>query len=228
MGRQSNAYPSGSAREFRECYEPAWGRFKDRTHPVVGNHDLLTDRGKPYFDYWGERAGPNKLGYYSYDLGAWHIMALNSTIPAGDKSDQMKWLKEDLAAHQTQCSLAYWHTPLFSSGPHGGTPEMKDVWKLLGEAGADVVLSSHDHIYERFAPQDYKGKVDPDRGIREFLVGTGGAGVYNFKRVAPNSEVHDNSAYGVLKLTLSAGHYAWEFIPMAGKTFKDSGTANCH
>ena len=223
-----HAYPTGSAKEFKDCYEPTWGRFKDRTHPVVGNHDLLTDRGKPYWDYWGERGGPEKRGYYSFELGAWHIIALNSTAPANDKSPQVKWLKEDLAAHTVDCTLAYWHTPLYSSGPHGGTFEMKDIWKILYDAGTDVVLSSHDHIYERFTPMDAKGKPDPEHGIRQFLIGTGGAGIYNFKRVAANSEVHDNTAYGVLKLTLYPGRYTWEFVPMAGKTFKDSGNASCH
>ena len=137
------------------------------------------------------------------------------------------WIKQDLAAHATDCLLAYWHVPVFSSGPHGGTSEMKEVWKMLYDAGADVVVSSHDHVYERFAPMDDKGKPDPQRGIREFVVGTGGAGVYKFNKIAPNSEVHNNTAYGVLKFTLSKGMYAWKFVPMAGQTFTDEGTAAC-
>lgn len=222
-----HAYPNGSSKDLKECYDPTWGRFKDRTHPVLGNHDLLTNKGQPYWEYWGERAGPEKRGYYSYDLGAWHIIALNSTAPASEKSAQVQWLREDLATHQTACTLAYWHTPVFSSGPHGGTMEMRDVWKLLYEAGADVVLSSHDHIYERFAPMDGKGKLDPERGIREFLVGTGGSGVYQFKRIAPNSEVHDNSTYGVLKMTLKPGKYEWEFVAIGSQKFRDSGSGTC-
>jgi hypothetical protein len=222
-----HAYPNGSAKDYKECYEPTWGRFKDRTHPVMGNHDLITAKGLPYWEYWGTRGGPEKRGYYSYELGAWHIIALNSTAPANEKSPQMQWLREDLATHQTACTLAYWHTPVFSSGPHGGTFEMRDVWKLLYEAGADVVLASHDHIYERFAPQDAKGKVDLARGIRQFLVGTGGSGVYLIKKIAPNSEIHDNSTYGVLKLTLKPDSYAWDFIPIGGQKFRDSGTGTC-
>jgi hypothetical protein len=155
-------------------------------------------------------------------------MSLNSYLDAGNRSPQMKWLREDLAAHRTNdCVLAYWHIARFSSGAHGSDPLMGDVWRALYEAGADVVLSSHDHDYERFAPQSDKGKADPERGIREFIVGTGGGGVYEFKRTAPNSEVRDNSAYGVLELTLSPGRYAWKFIPMAGRTFHDEGTGVC-
>ena len=221
-----HAYPNGTPKDFRDCYEPTWGRFKDRTHPVIGNHDVLVNKGQPYWDYWGERAGPLKQGWYSYELGAWHIIAMNSETDTGEKSPQMQWLREDLAAHKAACTLAYWHTPLYSSGPHQGTPQMREAWRLLYEAGADVVLASHDHIYERFAPMDGKGKLDPERGMRQFLVGTGGAGVYMFKRIAPNSEVHDNSTYGVLKLTLKPGSYDWEFVPVSPK-FRDSGSGTC-
>jgi hypothetical protein len=222
-----HAYPNGTAKQLEECYGPTWGRHKARTRPTIGNHDLLTGRGQPYFDYFGENAGPKGRGYYSYDLGAWHIIALNGTATVDAKSPQASWLREDLVSHPTDCVLAYWHMPLFSSGPHGGTPEMKEVWKILYEAGADIVVSSHDHVYERFAPMDANGKVDPQHGIREFLVGTGGAGVYKFKKIVANSEVHDNTTYGVLKFTMSKGHYAWQFIPMAGQTFTDSGAAAC-
>jgi hypothetical protein len=222
-----HAYPRGTAKEFADCYGPTWGRHKARTRPTLGNHDLITGHGQPYFDYFGENAGPKGRGYYSYDLGTWHIIALNGTETVGATSPQAIWLRQDLASHPTDCVLAYWHMPMFSSGPHGGSPEMKEVWKILYDAGADVVVSSHDHVYERFAPMDANGKVDPQRGIREFLVGTGGGGVYKFKKTAPNSEVHDNSTYGVLKFTLSSGHYAWQFVPMAGQKFTDSGTAAC-
>ena len=223
-----HTYPKGTAKEFENCYAPTWGRHKMRTRPTLGNHDLITGRGQPYFDYFGENAGPKGRGYYSYDLGAWHIIALNGTATVADTSPQMLWLHQDLAAHATaDCVLAYWHMPLFSSGPHGGTTEMKGVWKALYDAGADVVVSSHDHVYERFAPMDANGKVDPQRGLREFLVGTGGAGVFKFKKILPNSEVHSNTTYGVLKFTLRKGRYAWQFIPMAGQSFTDSGEAAC-
>jgi hypothetical protein len=220
-----HAYETGSVKDFQNCYEPTWGRHKQRTRPSIGNHDLTTDRGKPYFDYFGENAGPPGLGYYSYELGTWHIISLNSAQRGNTL--QMKWLRDDLAVHQTDCVLAYWHVARFSSGAHGSDPVMADVWKLLFEAGADVVLSSHDHDYERFAPMDDKGKADSVRGIREFVVGTGGGGVYEFKRAAENSEVRSNKTYGVLKLTLKPGKYDWEFIPMAGQTFRDSGSGTC-
>jgi hypothetical protein len=223
-----HAYPRGTAKELAECYGPTWGRHKARTRPAIGNHDLITGNGQPYFDYFGESAGPKGRGYYSYDLGAWHIIALKGTEAVGATSPQATWLRDDLASHPSDCVLAYWHMPVFSSGPHGGTSEMREVWKILYDAGADVVVSSHDHVYERFAPMDANGKPDPQRGIREFLVGTGGAGVYKFKnKIAPNSEVHDNSTYGVLKFTLSKGNYSWEFVPMAGQKFTDSGSAAC-
>jgi len=222
-----HAYQTGSAKEFQNCYEPTWGRHKKRTRPTIGNHDLVTDKGRPYFEYFGENAGPAGLGYYSYDLGAWHIISLNSAAPARKNTPQMKWLLADLSAHPADCVLAYWHIARFSSGAHGSDPLMADVWHVLYEAGADVVLSSHDHDYERFAPQDDKGKPDPERGIREFVVGTGGGGVYEFKRVASNSEVRNNSTYGVLKLTLKPGRYDWEFVPMAGQKFRDAGSGTC-
>ena len=222
-----HAYQHGSAKEFSDCYGPTWGRFKDRTRPAVGNHDLITSNGKPYWDYFGEAAGPRDKGYYSYDLGAWHVIALNSAIPARKGSEQFKWLNDDLAAHKVDCVLAYWHIARFSSGAHGSDPLMADVWKALYEAGADVVLSSHDHDYERFAPQDDKGKPDPDHGIREFVVGTGGGGVYEFKKTAANSEVKNNKTYGVLKLTLKPGKYDWEFIRAMGEQFRDAGSGTC-
>ena len=221
-----HAYQTGSDRDFKTCYEPTWGRFKARTHPAVGNHDLITDKGKPYYDYFGEAAGPRDKGFYSYEVGTWHVVALNSAINARKGSEQMKWLLEDLAAHKTECTLAYWHISRFSSGAHGSDPLMGDAWKILFEAGVDVVLSSHDHDYERFAPQDDRGKPN-ELGIREFVVGTGGGGVYEFKGKAANSEVRDNSTYGVLALTLKPGSYDWQFVPMAGKTFRDSGSGKC-
>jgi hypothetical protein len=221
-----HAYLRGTDTEFRRCYEPTWGRHKARTHPTTGNHDYLTDRARPYFEYFGAAAGPDMRGYYSFDLGAWHIISLNSSLPASLPA-QTKWLRDDLAAHPVDCVLAYWHQPVYSSGPHAPDGTMRDTWSTLYKAGADVVLNGHDHIYERFAPQDDKGKPDAEHGIREFIVGTGGGGVYKFGKIAANSEVRDNTTYGVLKLTLSPGRYAWEFVPMPGSRFRDAGTATC-
>jgi|SRR6266496_1885479 len=221
-----HAYLRGTDAEFSRCYEPTWGRHKARTHPTPGNHDYLTSHGRPYFEYFGAAAGPGERGYYSFDLGAWHIISLNSSVPAA-LSAQSKWLREDLAAHPVDCVLAYWHAPIYSSGPHAPDLTMRDTWSILYKAGVDVVLNGHDHIYERFAPQDDKGKADPEHGIREFIVGVGGGGVYKFGKIAANSEVRDNTTYGVLKLTLSPGRYAWQFVPMPGSRFSDSGTTAC-
>jgi hypothetical protein len=222
-----HAYPEGTAKQFKDCYDVTWGRFKDRTRPAPGNHDYLTSKAAPYFDYFGESAGPDRRGYYSYNLGAWHIISLNSFIAADKKSPQLKWLRQDLMDNPTACTLAYWHIPMFSSGAHGNSPIMLEAWKVLYEFGADVVINGHDHDYERFAPQDPKGKADPARGIRQFIVGTGGGGVYQFKRTQPNSEVRFYKAYGVIKLTLNATDYAWEFLQGAGDPFQDSGTGQC-
>jgi len=222
-----NAYDSGSAKEFEKCYTPTWGRHKARTRPTLGNHDLKADRGRSYYAYFGDNAGPEGRGYYSYDLGSWHIISLNSEDDARAKSPQGRWLQEDLKATPGDCILAYWHSPFFSSGPHGSERRVRDLWRLLYEAGADIVISGHDHDYERFAPQNPKGKADPERGIRQFVVGTGGAGVYEFRSTASNSEIRDNSTYGVLKLTLGPGRYRWEFIPISAGNFTDSGSGTC-
>jgi hypothetical protein len=225
-----HAYPSGAAKQFQDCYDPRWGRLKPRTRPAPGNHDYLTDKGKPYYDYFGENAGPERRGYYSYSLGTWHIVSLNSFIAADRKSPQIEWLREDLAAHQSECTLAYWHIPVFSSGPHGSetqtTTHMQEAWRVLYEHHAAVVINGHDHDYERFAPQNPDGKADP-KGIREFVVGTGGGGLYEFRKIRPNSEARSNRSYGVLKLTLGAADYRWEFITAAGEPFQDGGTASC-
>jgi 3',5'-cyclic AMP phosphodiesterase CpdA len=221
-----HAYQEGTDNEFRRCYEPTWGRHKARTRPTPGNHDYRTNRGRPYFQYFGAAAGADDRGYYSFDLGSWHIISLNSSLPRTVPA-QIKWLREDLAAHPVDCVLAYWHIPLFSSGPHTPEPTMREIWSILYKAGADVVLNGHDHIYERFAPQDDKGKLDAEHGVRQFIAGTGGGGVYKMGKVAPNSEVRDNTTYGVLKLTLSPGKYAWEFVPIPGGRFKDAGAASC-
>jgi hypothetical protein len=223
-----NAYQSGSPRQFRECYDPSWGREKSRTRPSPGNHDYRTDQARPYFEYFGAQAGPPGRGYYSYDLGAWHVLSLNSNLEGSAEEEQEKWLREDLSASPSACSLAYWHHPLFSSGPHGNNPHMKNVWKILEEFDADVILAGHDHDYERFAPQNAEGKADA-QGIREFVVGTGGAKLYEFRpSLLPTSERHKDAVWGVLKLTLHPGSYDWEFLPVAGASFQDAGQDPCH
>ena len=220
-----NAYPSGSAEDYRTCYDTTWGRHKSRTRPVAGNHEYDSAAAAPYYEYFGGAAGPAGLGFYSYDLGNWHIVALNSNIAAGGSSPQAQWLRDDLRGHPAQCTLAYWHFPLFSSSTHGNIATMGEVWRILSDNGADVVLAGHDHVYERFAPQDAAGTADPARGIREFVVGTGGAPPYPFVNVKANSEVR-LSTNGVLRLALKAGGYDWTFIPTAGAG--DSGSAACH
>jgi hypothetical protein len=228
-----NAYERGSDADFARCYDPSWGRHKARTMPIVGNHDYTTAGASGYFNYFGAAAGDPSEGYYSYDLGAWHIVALNSMCEnvggCGPGSPMLDWLEQDLAANPSSCTLALWHHPVFSSGSeHGSDPKMVPSWDALYAAGADVVLSGHDHDYERFAPQTSSGIADPDQGIREFVAGTGGKSHYDFGNILANSEARNSDTSGVLKLTLHASSYDWEFVPEAGKTFTDSGSASCH
>ena len=220
-----NAYMSGTAQQYRDCYDPGWGRHKGRTRPTTGNHEYETPGAAPYFDYFGTQAGPPGLGYYSFTLGNWHAIALNSNIDVGEGSAQGRWLLFDLAANPTKCTIAYWHHPLFSSGQNGDNPGMRFFWRILQAASVDVVVVGHDHLYERFAPQDPDGRFDPAHGIRQFIAGTGGANLYNFVTVRANSEKRI-SAFGVLKFTLEADRYDWEFVPVAGAG--DSGSDKCH
>jgi len=221
-----DAYPSGSSRDFADCYGPAWGRHRARTRPSPGNHDHRTAGAAPYFAYFGDRAPYN---YYSYDLGAWHIISLDGDLDVAAGSPQERWLRADLAATSRRCTLAYWHEPRFSSGTtHGSDAQVQPLWQALYDAGAELVLAGHDHEYERFAPQTPTGEADPVRGIREFVVGTGGADLYRFGAPLANSEARNSTAWGVLKLVLNPGAYTWQFIPVAGGTFSDSGTASCH
>ncbi|HEX8818372.1 MAG TPA: metallophosphoesterase [Archangium sp.] len=222
-----NAYPDGTAQDFERCYAPSWGRHRQRTRPTPGNHDYHSAKAGPYFDYFGAAAGAPGKGYYSYELGAWHVVVLNSQIPLGAGSEQEQWLRADLKASTKQCTLAYWHRPLFSSGPDRDTTDVKPLWDALYEAGAEVVLGGHDHLYERFAPQTPEGKADPARGIRQFVVGTGGMVLYPLGTPLENSEVRDASTFGLLKLTLEDGAYAWEFLPAEGR-FTDQGRGTCH
>jgi hypothetical protein len=224
-----NAYPSGTATEFARCYGPSWGRHKGRTRPSPGNHDYRTSGAAGYFEYFGARAGPAGRGYYSYDLGDWHLISLNSNISMSAGSPQERWLRADLAATTKSCVLAYWHHPRFSSSSaHGSETRTQPLWEALYDHGAEIVIAGHDHTYERFAPQTPDGRADPGRGIREFVVGTGGMSHYDFGTPLRNSEVRDNTSYGVLKLTLSRGSYTWAFVPAAGGSFTDSGSGTCH
>jgi 3',5'-cyclic AMP phosphodiesterase CpdA len=220
-----NAYYSGTREEFRNCYDPTWGRHKGRTRPIPGNHDYGSPGAAPYFEYFGPGAGPQGLGYYSFDLGAWHVIALNSNIAADAASPQAQWLRSDLAASASGCTVAYVHHPLFTSGPNGAQTRTRDLWRILHEAGAEIVLSGHDHVYERFAPMDADGRPDPQRGVRQFVVGTGGAALYPFVGITPGSEARI-SAFGVLKLTLQSGRYDWQFLAVSGAG--DAGSGTCH
>lgn len=223
-----NTYPAGAPAEFSGCYDPTWGRFKARTYPSIGNHDSYTKGAAGYFDYFGERAKPAQHGYYSFELGAWHVIALNSTLRGSEFATQLAWLKDDLDRHPSACTLAYWHHPAFSSGGHGDNAFMLPVWKQLAAAGVDLALSGHDHDYERFAPQDGEGRRDEARGMRQFVVGTGGAQLSPLRWSKPNSEARDSSTHGVLKLTLKEGGYEWEYLPVTPGGFSDRGAARCH
>lgn len=226
-----HAYANGTAVEFAECYAPTWGRFLDRTRPVLGNHDYHTDLGAPYFAYFGAAAGTPGEGWYSFDLGAWHLVALNSNcelVGCSRDSAQGQWLAADLAARPTHCTLAFMHHPRWSSGPEGDQAKVAELWTILVEGGADVVLSGHAHVYERLAPVDEAGMVDTERGVRQFVVGTGGRSLYGFGPINPASEVRANTSYGVLKLVLHEDRYDWEFLPTDAGGFTDSGSGTCH
>jgi|SRR5215218_828278 len=238
-----DAYPHGSDQDYLNCYDPSWGLYKAQTLPTTGNHDYDTAGASGYFNYFGTAAGDPTKGYYSYDLGSWHVVVLNSNCSnlkkiAGDgcggTSPQVQWLKSDLSAHPSACTLAYWHEPRFSSIQTG--LRLAAFWNALYKAKAEVVLNGHQHNYERFAEQTPKGVAKPGRGIREFVVGTGGGTLNAFNTtIMANSEVREASTYGVLKLTLHPNSYDWEFVPVAGQSFTDSSlnqtpplTTSCH
>ncbi|MGH8972545.1 MAG: DUF7594 domain-containing protein [Acidimicrobiia bacterium] len=228
-----NVYESGTSSEFNNCYGPSWGRHKFRTRPVAGNHEYATSGAAGYYGYFGAAAGEAGKGYYSYNLGAWHVIVLNSNCNAiggcGAGSAQDQWLRADLAASNAACTVAMWHHPLFSSGGvHGNNIATLNLWRALYEAGADLVLSGHEHLYERFAPQTADGVLDVDFGLRQFTAGMGGRSHYGVGTVQPNSEARNADTYGVLKLSLHTNSYDWEFVPEAGRTYTDSGTASCH
>jgi hypothetical protein len=217
-----NAYDSGSTTEYNNCYDPTWGRHKGRTKPVPGNHEYGTSGAAGYFQYFN-----NPPAYYAYNLGAWRIYALNSEIDVSASGAQGTWLQSDLASNPKQCVLAYWHRPRWSSGStHGSASDMQALWQILYNAGAELVITGHEHNYERFAQMNASGAV-VSQGLREFVVGTGGASHYGFGSTLSSSEVRNSSTYGALKLTLNSGSYNWQFVPIAGSTFTDSGSANC-
>lgn len=256
-----NAYEFGSPLDYVLCYHPTWGRHRARTRPAAGNHEYLTPGAAGYFAYFGLRAAP-PLGYYSYDLGGWHVVVLNSTPqiyacwppeleegrppdfpsppPAPDEPGpeagracagdvaQQAWLVADLETHPARCTVAYFHHPRFSSGRHGNHYQMQRIWDILYAYDVDVVVSAHDHLYERFAPQDPDANRDEARGIRQFTVGTGGAKLYEFHEIQPNSEARSADTFGVLALDLAPGRYRWSFVPVPGGAFQDSGTDDCH
>lgn len=222
-----NAYSAGEANPMT-CFNASWGRHKKRTRPVPGNHEYHEGYIDKYFDYFGSAAGEKGKGYYSYNLGRWHIIALNSVISAHWSDEQGEWLRDDLARNRHGCTLAYFHHPRFSSGPHSRTKQAEELWWMLAERGVDVVVNGHDHIYERFAPVDKNGKRNDKAGMRQFIVGTGGATPYEMRREAPNSEVRNSATHGVLKLTLKSGGYDWKFVPVRGSRFTDSGSGSCH
>ncbi|WP_394616815.1 DNRLRE domain-containing protein [Lentzea sp. JNUCC 0626] len=224
-----NVYTNGTASEFANYYEPTWGRHKARTKPSPGNHDYNTSGATGYYNYFGSQAGPSGRGYYSYDLGNWHIVSLNSNISMSAGSAQEQWLRQDLAASTKPCTAAYWHHPLFTSGAnHAPSTATRPLFQALYDYNADVVVTGHNHQYERFAPQNPSGALDNSRGIRSFVAGMGGAGAYGFGTIRPNSEARNTGTRGVLKLTLHSNSFDWQFVPEAGKTYTDSGTTNCH
>jgi hypothetical protein len=228
-------YPDGTAQTYASFFDPTWGRVKSITRPAPGNHDYHTPGAAGYYGYFGAAAGDPTKGYYSYDLGAWHVIALNTNdadcgfVACDAASAQVAWLKADLAAHPATCTLAYWHHPRFNSGAsHGDFLGAQAIWDALYAAGADVVLNGHEHVYERFDPQTPTGKADPQKGIRQFTVGTGGIGFYAFGAAKPNSVVREASSYGVLEMTLKPNGYDWRFVAVAPSKFTDAGSGACH
>ncbi|MEK6227673.1 MAG: metallophosphoesterase, partial [Chloroflexota bacterium] len=229
-----NAYPNGTALQYSSCYDPSWGRQKARTIPVVGNHDYgATEDASGYFGYFGTAAGNPTQGWYSFDLGTWHVIVLNGECVAvggcQPGSSQLTWLRLDLAAHPNTCTLALWHEARFSSSLDTASDmNYQAFWQALYDYNADLVVNGHSHMYERFAPQTPAGVSDPVNGIRELVAGTGGDSHASLGTIAANSEVRNIDTYGVLKLTLNPGGYDWQFIPVAGKTFTDEGSGSCH
>jgi hypothetical protein len=229
-----NAYPDANAHDFNSCYDPTWGRHKARTYPTVGNHEYrASSTAGPYFDYFGAVAGERGMGWYAYDVGTWRVYVLNSNcgfVSCALNSEQLQWATADMAANPRTCSIAIWHAPRYSSGSeHGSTTSVQPFWQTMANAGVELVLSGHDHDYERFAPMNGAGALDTASGMRQFVVGTGGTSLRAmFPSPIASSEVRQASSNGVLKLTLGASAYEWEFIPIAGQAFTDRGSGSCH
>ena len=232
-----NAYPSGSASDYAACFTPSWGDtaklIMKNIRPTPGNHEHLTNQAAPYYEYFGSRAGSSKKGYYSYDIGAWHAIVLNSELvvnpafTADDRKAQEDWLTDDLKAHKQKCTVAYWHHPRFSSGWHGSDPRIGAFWVILYEGGADLILNGHDHEYERFLPQTPTAVVDSAHGMPEIIVGTGGGELRGFKSTVPNSAMRIQGHFGVLKVTLGATEWRSAFLDVNGKVWDQTG-GTCH
>jgi hypothetical protein len=236
-----HAYPNGTADQYTQCFDPAWGKVKSRIHPSPGNHDYDTTDAAGYFGYFGSAAGEMGKGWYSFDLGAWHIIELNSNcwtidddVTAGPVScaagsEQELWLKADLQANPSKCTLAYWHHPLFTSSSDGDSRWVKPLWQDLYNAGADVILNAHASMYERFAPQDPNGNADPTQGIVQFTAGTGGIDLDTMTDTPlANEAARNNTTYGVLKMELGANAYTYQFVPVDNGTILDVGSGTCH
>ena len=227
-----NQYYDGTLEKYYKSFHPTWGRLGKLLRPAPGNHEYASPGAVGYFSYFGVTAAPQGRSYYSYDLGTWHIVALDSNCGAvggcGPGSPQATWLAQDLAAHPRACTLAYWHHPRFSSGLHGDDPTYDTFWRILHQAGADVVLVGHDHNYERFAPQNPAGQADPERGITQFVVGTGGINLRPFETIRNHSVARNAQAFGVLSMALRPGGWDWDFLPIPGNSYTDRGSAVCH
>jgi hypothetical protein len=225
-----NTYDRGSPEEFANCFHPTWGAFKDRIYPTIGNHEYYTPNAEGYFGYFGGRAGPDRRGYYSFDYGGWHFISLNAIADVQPQSEQYRWLAADLQrTANTLCTIALLHYPAFNSGEqYGSVKAMRPVFDALHAAGVELVLSGHEHVYERFAPQKADGTADPARGVRQFTVGTGGHTLNPFGTPLPNSEFRYNAGWGILRLTLGPASYSWRFMPVGGGAALDSGTTACH
>jgi hypothetical protein len=225
-------YEEVTLEKYKKSYDPTWGRVKDITRPAVGNHEYITPKARGYFEYFRSAAGDPSRGYYSYDLDGWHMISLNSSCGAVGGCDpgspQYEWLKADLAASNAACTIAYWHQPRFASGQYSNDSTYQPFWQLLFEDGAEIVLNSHDHNYQRYAPMTPTGERNDGQGIREFVVGTGGKSHYAVDSSGKNREAADDSTYGVLQLTLREGGYDWRFVPEAGGNYSDSGSGSCH
>jgi len=232
MAIGDTAYPDGTSSDYSNCYQPTWGAHKSRTKPATGNHEYHTSGAAGYFNYFGAAAGDPNKGYYSYDTGNWHVVALNSNcsvVSCSTGSAQEQWLRADLAASSKPCTAAYWHHPRYTSGAsHGPNTSVKPLYQALYDYNAEVIVTGHNHNYERFAPMDANGALDNTRGIRQFVAGMGGTGLGGFGTIQPNSQARNSDTWGVLKLTLHSNSYDWQFVPVAGKTYSDSGTTACH